>query len=213
MFRIASNLSFPSSKGESWGLFEYYYIPIDSTSAISSGETKTLAMAYDSQWVASSNDSWINVEDTVISNTISLDNIDAINVTVVPNTSKKLREGTITIVTENGTDTIHVYQDGIDPKIEPSKDIILSSASETNGSVSIKSNVNWVALSDSEWIELGYAIGTGDDILPVKIVENTTGKTRTAEIIINGDSVTKTIYVTQTGEESVPTTISFLASS
>jgi len=211
-----------------WATFSYYYIPISSTSSISGGETKTLAISNvlplspepsgspsaPPSWSAHSNDNWISVAETTIDipaigdymQMMTTDEIDGLEVTTEPNPSILMRTGTITVNTSQGSDTIHVHQDGINPWINVSRPEVYSSRSGGVSTISIDSNVNWVAMCSEEWVMLDYSLGVGDDELPYSIAENETGQTRYATIVLVGDGVTETVRVEQSPDSVQPNT-------
>ena len=109
-----------------------------------------------------------------------------------------MRTGAITVTNGEGIQTIYIHQDGINSWIEVSETAISSNANGKTGSITVNSNVNWVALSDEDWVELDFALGEGNEVLPFVIAANDTGATRTATITITGEGVVRTITVTQT---------------
>jgi len=188
--------------------YKYFYIPVGTTSAIATGETKTLAMTYDSAWTAISNDSWLSVSEAFVESGVTAftqSEFDAIDVIADSNASTQMRTGTITVTTTDGVDTIYVHQDGATSHMDVSLSSISAYVSGKEDVVTISSNVNWIAQSDAEWVELDYAVSAGNNELPLVIAENDTGAARTAEITIEGGGICETITVTQSAGQA-PTT-------
>ena len=119
-----------------------------------------------------------------------------------PNISNQQRTGTITVTTQDGTDTIYVYQDGLNSQLSVSKTTISATANGKEDSITINSNISWVALSDADWVELDYAIGIGDDELQLIIDRNDELTPRSATITITGEDVYEEITITQAAYQS-----------
>ena len=96
---------------------------------------------------------------------------------------------------------MYVHQDGTNPWINLSRPEIISSLTGKEGSVTINSNVNWVALHDADWLHLETPFGVEIDDLQFTIAENDTGEYRSTVIEVYGAGISKIITVTQLATE------------
>lgn len=135
--------------------------------------------------------------------TDSENNDGSLIIVTEPNVSDNLRTGTITVTTEEGIDTISVYQDGLNSQLSLSKSSISATANGKEETIDVTSNVSWLALSDAEWVVLDYSIGIGDDELTVIVDSNYEPAPRTATITITGEGVVETITITQAAYQEV----------
>lgn len=75
----------------------------------------------------------------------------------------------------------------------------------------VNANVAWAASSSQNWITLTPAAGTSDGIVTALITTNLSSNPRTAIIRLRGDSITRTLTITQAGAFNPALTVSPLS--
>lgn len=167
-------------------------------------DSKGITVACNNEWNVTSSSSWC---------TVSKDNgtgLGAFEINVSENNSGVDRTAIVSIITEsNGVialKEIKVYQSA------SNADLVVTPADKTFTAaggefiVSVVTNGTWKATTDSDWVTLNKASGSGDFNIPVSVEENVTGGERTATISIytgaeNENRVIREVVITQVGEE------------
>lgn len=98
------------------------------------------------------------------------------------------RVGWITV----GDKKVYITQRAYELSIEPNGTNVVGNAGAGEFGVSANINDVWTAIVTEPWITLvsGYDSGTGSGTVRFLYTENTTGKTRTGKIIVNGEVYT-----------------------
>ena len=211
-YNIAAHMEFPK-KGFNWGdLCPYFYIDTRMVASLAAGEVQTIAMSEGSTWTAESNANWINFEESlggmapfgigIVSMTNSDNNENTLTIVTDPNTSNQLRTGIITVNKDSETYTVTVHQDGAGTQLSVSKTIISATANGKEDVIAINSNASWIAVSDAEWVDLGYGLGIANDELPIIINRNNEPESRIATITISGEGIIETITITQDAHQN-----------
>jgi len=95
----------------------------------------------------------------------------------------------------------------IAPYIELNTNSIDFNVNASESSFMISSNTNWTITEDLSWVSLSSTSGSENGEIIVTVTENTTGTTRTGNLIVSSsedDSVSKTIIITQTEDDFNP---------
>jgi hypothetical protein len=157
----------------------------------------TFTVTSNTNWAAQSNAGWC----TVMAEGSGDGNISA---NYLENTGTTSRMATITVSAEGVNDQlVTVVQIGTDPvlSVSPFNHDVLSSAGTC--SFSVASNLNWNALSDSDWCVVTPS-GSGNGVLMADYNENTDNSVRIATITISANGVSsQTVTVTQATMEVI----------
>lgn len=117
----------------------------------------------------------------------------------------------ITITSDKGgrlyIDRIQIIEGNFaELSVNPEYQSVESSATSTTFNVS--SNTKWTVSTKSDWAKVSTQSGENNGEVEITFSENTTGKERTADIVVTteDDSITKTFKLTQNGVGSVEET-------
>ena len=88
-----------------------------------------------------------------------------------------------------------------DPYLTISESMLsLGQEAGANKQVNLSSNVNWTVSCPESWITLAPELGTGDGAITITAnTENISTESRSATVTITGDTITRSIEVTQSG--------------
>lgn len=171
-----------------------------STSSINvgvNGGTLDATVTSNTQWEASSNQSWLTVGK---SSSEAGDNI-SLNLSASNNTGIDQRTATVTVTAGSISKTIIVTQEGIVPTLTVSKDEVEIDADGGSESVLLSSNVEWTASSDQSWVNISQTSGVAGNNIPVTITVTTSSSNvyRSANVTFTAGGLTKTVVVSQLG--------------
>ena len=71
------------------------------------------------------------------------------------------------------------------------------SANEETQSVTVTSNLDWTASTDSNWITVSPSNGTNTVLIDISVTANPTENKRTGTVTIAGGTITKTLTIIQ----------------
>jgi Leucine-rich repeat (LRR) protein len=148
-------------------------------------------------WTATSNQTWCTVTPA------SGKGSGAVTVNVSENTALEARTATVTLTAGELKETVNVTQLGVTPVLSVNITEIYVSATATDSSIVITSNLAWTATSSAAWCSVTPASGNGSGAVTVSMVKNTTTSIRTATVTVKANNFTKTVVITQLGETPV----------
>ncbi len=221
---VANNLSVPglSYTALGWALKPYYYrvravnagstspnsnvivvtppaaaaltVSLQTLSVSASQITTTATITANVAWTASSNQSWVTLQQTSGSGNGSM------TFTVSTNTTTSARTAIITISGGGITRTIAISQSGTVASLTVSPVAFApSSAGITNFPITVTANVAWTVTSNQAWATVSPASGTNNGTFSLTVAANASTTQRTASITISGGGITQTITITQAG--------------
>ena len=135
-----------------------------------------LALYTEMAWTAVSSDTWISLDATSGTGNYQL------KVSVTENTADTVRTGYVAVMVEGMQIKISVIQQG--QYLNVSSKYMSFSSRGGNIQVSLKSNNNWSATADNDWITLSDTEGDGDCNLTITAADNPSVTFRTAHVDI-----------------------------
>ena len=115
------------------------------------------------------------------------------------NTTITQREATVTVTGGGFTRTISVSQRGADVKLTVSPQTLEFSYKAEEKTVAITTNAAWTITSDQVWCTVSKSSGSNNENITVKVNQNNSPDSRTANVKITAGGKTETVTVTQTG--------------
>jgi hypothetical protein len=162
------------------------------------------------EWTAESSAEWLTLADPV-----SGTGNGKIAVSIAENTGTAVRTATVTVTADTLMRTLTVTQPGIDPQLEITGDWGEITAEGGDFSLTVASNMEWMAESDSPWLTFDPASGTGNDKIVVSIAENTGTEIREAMVFVTvtADTLMRTLTVRQAAAvfNKIPLTVDMLS--
>lgn len=76
------------------------------------------------------------------------------------------------------------------------------SANEETQSVTVTSNLDWTASTDSNWITVSPSNGTNTVLIDISVTANPTENKRTGTVTIAGGTITKTLTIIQAAKNA-----------
>ena len=166
---------------------------VDLASLPSDASEFTLRVTSESDWSITSNNSWMTHFPT---GGIKNEPTDVV-VKVAKNTEFEGRKGSLVIKSGSKSKTIEVFQQS-SAQLTLSNTALSCGAAATELNITVNSNSSWTASSDQNWCTLSPASGNaGESKVAVKILENSTKESRTANLTFTVGSSTVTATVTQ----------------
>lgn len=166
--------------------------------------TYKLAVTSEASWTATSSDSWISVSPA--SGTAGTSQAE---ISVTANTETQPREGYVYFNIGNAKLVkVNIYQRGI--YIDTGDALVDVSANGETRKLNVKSNTSWTVTSDSEWMSITPASGSGETEATVTIADNPSLSERRGYLVFESDSknIREEKLVRQYGKTfSVETTI------
>lgn len=145
-------------------------------------------------WTVSKSDSWISIDKT------SGWNNGTIPVLVTENPWGTSRTATVTLHSNLITKTVSIVQ-AKNPYFRLDKSILyLSGEDGSFENISVTSNTDWTAVSDSAWLTASPSTGNGNNTIVIAANENNTDSTRWANITCKADTIESTVLVYQLGK-------------
>ncbi len=143
-------------------------------------------------WSASTNSSWLSVNQTVDSSSGSL-----IITAISANLEAEPRTDTVFVsMSDAKTKTILVTQAGSEPLFSVSDTILKVMAAENSTvTFSISSNVDWVVTSSETWLKAGLESGSGNAVIELTAEANTDTITRMSTITIESEKADTLVYI------------------
>ena len=169
-------------------------LTVTDTSFNAEGGTGTITVTSNTDWTASSDQTWCSLRTTSGTGT------GTISLTVAENTSTTQRKATITVKAGSKTASATVTQSGVAYHTSATPTSLNFGQDASSQSISVNSNESWTASSDASWCTLSRSSGSNNGTVSVSVAANTTRSQRTATITVKGSSSgdTTTITVTQT---------------
>ena len=115
------------------------------------------------------------------------------------NTTTTQREATVTVTGGGFTRTISVSQRGADVKLTVSPQTLEFSYKAEEKTVAITTNDAWTITSDQVWCTVSKSSGSNNENITVRVNQNNSPDSRTANVKITAGGKTETVTVTQTG--------------
>lgn len=130
-------------------------------------------------------------------------NSDTVMINYEANPNGYERNTTITVICQDHSEDITVTQAGVDPELQVMPDNHDVEAASGSVSYDILSNLIWNCSTNVNWLTITPGNGTNNGTIMVEYEENPTIETRIAEILIDGNSLSETVTLTQTGADPV----------
>jgi len=168
-----------------------------------SSATRLVKVTTSANWLAVSNDSWIQI--ITPTGGMGSGNED-LDLNIEENTSIDDRIGTVTVTLEGTTisRTITVDQAGAAAVLTVSDDDLNVNALSGFEMVGIMSNKDWTATSSDSWISITPDAGSGDGTMRIDYTENTDLNGRNGTVTLSAQGCPDvTISVTQEGADAV----------
>jgi len=173
-----------------------------SNSAVTMTDSASIAVISNTTWIASSNKTWLSVSP----DTASIGN-KVLTFSATPNPTISTRTAVVTIASSGiSSQTITITQLAGKATVTVSNtDVTIAKDSGSTVTDSITSNTTWTAISNKSWLTVNPSISTsGDALLTMSAIANTTNKTRTAIVTIWATNVsTQTITITQASDAGI----------
>lgn len=170
-----------------------------------SSDTTSLIITSNISWEISDDTDWLNYEFNNGSGNSS------INLIYSENSSVEKRTATITIAGEEITKTATIVQNGKIPYLNIPQDSIIVGDTLGGFILNVESNFACRVVVDAEWLTISNSDSIGNFQIYADYVENSDSNFRTANIIISGKELNKSIFVKQLGKtyfniiaESIP---------
>jgi hypothetical protein len=164
--------------------------------ASAANSAKTFDITSNTNWIASSNQSWL-----ILSSSSGSGNA-AITLTATANPTTAPRTATLTVSGTGVTaQTITVTQDGLIPVLTVSANALaIALSANSTKTFDITSNTNWIVASNQSWLTVSASIGSGNATITLTAAANLNAPPRIATVTISGTGVTaQTITVAQDG--------------
>lgn len=162
--------------------------------------TGNIAITSNTSWSITETADWLSVAPATGSN----NGISVVSYT--QNTSQQFRTATLTVSAPGvAPTTVTITQDGASPMLSVLPTTINFQEEGGNNSISIASNINWIASSSAPWVTLSTSSGSNSGAVTVFCTPNP-GGARTAFVTISGSGVSNQV-VTITQDASAPTLI------
>jgi hypothetical protein len=156
--------------------------------------TTTTTITANVAWTASSNQSWVTLQQT------SGNGNGTLSFTISTNTTTSVRTAIITISGGGITRTIAISQSGTVASLTVSPVAFApSSAGISNFPVTVTANVAWTVVSSQAWATVSPSSGTNNGTFSLSVAPNATTTQRTAAITISGGGISQTVIITQAG--------------
>lgn len=195
----SSSVSITVSQSAAMLVAETTELNFDNTPA-----TYKLSITSEASWTATSSDSWISVSPT--SGTAGTSQAE---ISVTANTETQAREGYVYFnIGNTKLVKVNVYQRGI--YIDTGEGLLDISSNGESRKLNVKSNTSWTVTSDSEWMSITPASGSGETEATVTIADNPSLSERRGYLVFESDSknIREEILVRQYGKTfSVETTV------
>ena len=176
------------------------------------GSTTSVSIASNASWIATSNPSWLSIEETS-----SGTGDGTIMLKAAENPTATVRTASITVRVGALTEVVSVTQAAAAPRLALTSTSLDFDAAGSTKSVSIASNASWTSTTNSPtWLSIEEtSSGTGDGTIMLKAAENPTATVRTASITVRVGALTEVVSVTQAAAAPrltlVPTSLDFEA--
>lgn len=167
-----------------------------STSSITfdaAASQQTVNVTANCDWKVSCSASWLTI------NPMSGNANATLTLSAQENTTPTQREATITVAGGGFTRTISVSQRGADVKLTVSPQTLEFSYKAEEKTVAITTNAAWTITSDQVWCTVSKSSGSNNENITVKVNQNNSPDSRTANVKITAGGKTETVTVTQTG--------------
>ena len=169
----------------------------------SQGQTKSISIKSNTDWKASSNKSWVNLD-------MQEGRGDAeLCISTIENTNTSERTATITIKTDDGklTSSINITQNKAEVFLSVSGSTLLTVAANSGCQmISVKSNTKWkVKHSGYNWALASKTEGCGNAQFSINVNENPTCKKRASYVTVMtiDEKIQKEIKIEQEGRKDV----------
>ncbi|MEN0002750.1 MAG: BACON domain-containing carbohydrate-binding protein [Bacteroidota bacterium] len=158
----------------------------------SSADDRSITVSSNVSWSASESASWLS-----LSNGPSGSGNGSFTINCTTNTSTSSRSATVTVSGGGITRTINVNQQGTNPYLTVSSELIDFNESGGDYVLTISSNITWSTSVDASWLLLSPQSGDGDGMITVSCEANPAPDSRTTTITLTGGGITRTINITQ----------------
>ncbi len=168
-------------------------IKIDPTSfnALATGSSKIVIVTSELDWTATSNKSWITLENKTSDNRI--------NMIVAEYTPARGTDLQGQVVFSNGESEAILEVTQEEPYLTVDVDKIEASADGGTYNINIQSSVNWTASTDASWARIAIREGSGNINNTLVVDEADTQSTTSCTVTITGAGITKKVAVTRKG--------------
>ena len=155
------------------------------------GETGTLAVSSNRDWLLSGGAEWLTVNSPVTTGNAT------VTLTAAANDATSARTATLAFTAGNITRTVALNQPAAPARLAVSSPVVEAPAAGAEATVQVHSNTAWSAGSDQDWIRAGTAGGTGNGPLALTIAPNAGVTPRTGTVRVSSGEITLTVEVRQ----------------
>jgi formylglycine-generating enzyme required for sulfatase activity len=151
-------------------------------------------------WTVTSSATWLTLSKSSGSNNSTF------TATAAANTTTAQRTATITVSCTGITRTINVTQDGVAATLTVTPTTYnFAAAGGTSSSFTVTSNQSWTVTSSASWLTLSKSSGSNNSTFTATATANTATTQRTATITVAGGGGSRTINITQNGNQATQT--------
>ncbi len=165
--------------------------PAAADAVAADGKSYSLNITSAVAWTAVSDSTWLTVDPAAGSGNA------AVTLTAAPNTSGTARQGSVTFTCGSAAAVHTVYQANYVLNISPTAFESVSPEGCALASAVTSGLGSWTAGSDSSWLAVVPAQGSGYGFVSFIATENLTGEARTAEVAFTSGNLTKKVSLTQ----------------
>jgi hypothetical protein len=164
------------------------------------GGAKTLSVASNVAWTATSSQSWLKISPA------AGEGEGAITVTAEANTGFDARTADVTVKTETLTETAKITQIGLTPTISALPETVSATAEGGKFTIDVVSNTNWTLMvpGASDWCQPDIAKGSGSGKVVLTITANKVTSARSVELTFTETTSNKTAKVAVSQEALSP---------
>ncbi|MBP5340490.1 MAG: BACON domain-containing protein [Prevotella sp.] len=171
------------------------------------GGTQNLTVKSNTNWTASSNQSWCTID------TNGGNGDGAIVVSVAANTSVDERTATVTVKTGGVQKNVVVTQNGVEITLEVTPTTVSLDANGSAKQLKIMSNGPWTVTSSDTWLKTSSGSGRGEQTVNISAEVNKQTTPRSGKLTIKAGNKTIVVDVTQNGAgvelKTSPATLQF----
>ena len=115
------------------------------------------------------------------------------------NTSRESRTAALTVQSGDITKKIEVSQSASNPEFSLDTNNLEFTSDSGSKTFEIVSNTSWKVSSSQTWCSVSPFSGSNDGTITVRVDENSSTLERTATITVESETITRTLFVTQSG--------------
>lgn len=197
MITVKSDIGNQTVKVIQSGAAAVLTLSVNSIDFTSGGGNKTFKISSNTSWTVLCDQTWCNISPT------SGSGDGSVTVLVEENNSIAKRMATITVKSDAGNKTVNVTQSGATATLSLDMNSLAFESCSGSKSFKVTSNTSWTVTSDQSWCTVSPTAGSNDGSVIVSVVENILNFSRTATVIVESKTISRTLAVTQSGATPV----------